>query len=154
MRFWIAKALVEDLPHPGQCWGIWKGLELVTLIMCLSDGSKWEEILHLRISKTTWNKCSSYRILPFPGRGVSPGKIFMYFIFSPHYDGWQTLGLGSADGVSPLPRQMVSLRGPDLSVSICFWRASFCVSVYTLGIHCAHNGSLCWSILATYQLTK
>lgn len=55
--------------------------------------------------------------------GMSSGKIFVHTVLlrlSIHCDGWQTPGLRNADGLLALPRQMVNLRGPDLSASICF----------------------------------
>ena len=76
--------------------------------------------------------------------------------FSTRCDGWQTPGLGSADGVSALPRQMVNLGGLALSGAISEGPAS--VAQYTLsGAHSmqrAHNGPLCLGIPAAFELTK
>ena len=51
-------------------------------------------------------------ILLFLCRGVSPGKILEHSVLlrlSADYEGWQSPGLGSADGVSALPGQTANL---------------------------------------------
>lgn len=62
-------------------------------------------------------------VLPCLCRGVSPGKTSEHSVprrLSTCEDGWQTPRLGSADGLSALPRQMVNLGGLAVAVVLCF----------------------------------
>lgn len=137
-----------------------KKLLLVSLIMCLSDGSKWKEILYLRISKRTQNCCFSYWFYYFSAEGSAQEKSWSTQFFSGFL---QTMRDGRAQGWgAQMECQLCQGRQPTSEAWIYLYRyvskGLVSVAEYTgtraHSTQCACHGFLHLSILATRQLTK
>lgn len=114
--------------------GIWKGLLIVTFIMCLSDGSKWDLNSVAENFQDNLNQLFLMLILPFLCRGVSPRKISFNSFSGPWQMTDHTHGLANADGESALLMQLVDLRSPDLSLSV-FQKGQFlCLHIHYLEV--------------------